>query len=232
MKKIEEALYEKVAAEVESNQKRKGLWTKAYAHSGGSTQRAEALYIKLRVQEELQALQDAAARRSRRRRLGCLLWFVLLFMTLFVVPHLINWLGGKEEVAQETHAEHKDPELHDPVTVDPALAPVYIELPPYVKKLDPAEGERFVQAEIVLQVATDPKYAAMIEASKSQINDIINRILATKKPSDIRTAKGQEALSQEILIAINDALGYARPAQPTGPWGPVIAVLFHSLIIQ
>ena len=85
MKKIEEALYEKVAAEVEANQKRKGLWMKAYAHTGGSTQRAEALYIKLRVQEELLALQDAAARRSRRRRLGCLLWLVLLFLVLLMV---------------------------------------------------------------------------------------------------------------------------------------------------
>lgn len=141
--------------------------------------------------------------------------------------------GEEEETVQEAQAtEHKEPELRDPVTVDPALAPVYIELPPYVKNLDPAEGERFVQAKIVLQVATDPKYSAMIEARKPQINDIINRILATKKPSDIRTAMGQEALSQEILTAINDALGYARPAQPTGPWGPVIAVLFNSLIIQ
>ena len=141
--------------------------------------------------------------------------------------------GGDEEAAHETAvAESKEPELHDPIVVDNAQPPVYIELPPYVKNLDPAEGERFVQAKIVLEVATDPKYAAMIEARKPQINDIINRILASKKPSDIRTATGQEALSQEILTAINDALGYARPAQPSGPWGPVIKVLFNSLIIQ
>lgn len=167
------------------------------------------------------------------------LLFVLLLVGVAFVGGLLlgkhkgGGSGGEEEAAQETAvAEHKEPELHDPVTVDPALAPVYIELPPYVKNLDPAEGERFVQAKIVLQVASDPKYSAMIEGRKPQINDIINRILATKKPSDIRTATGQEALSQEILTAINDALGYARPAQPTGPWGPVIAVLFNSLIIQ
>lgn len=157
---------------------------------------------------------------------------------VFYGKHLIGASGGgspvEEETAQEEPVEHKDkaPELHDPILVDNAQPPVYIELPPYVKNLDPAEGERFVQAKIVLQVATDPKYSAMIEARKPQINDIINRILATKKPSDIRTAQGQEALSQEILGAVNDALGYGRPAQPIGPWGPVIAVLFNSLIIQ
>lgn len=167
------------------------------------------------------------------------LLFVLLLVGVAFVGGLLlgkhkgGGSGGEEEAAQETAvAEHKEPELHDPILVDNAQPPVYIELPPYVKNLDPAEGERFVQAKIVLQVATDPKYSAMIEARKPQINDIINRILATKKPSDIRTATGQEALSQEILTAINDALGYARPAQPTGPWGPVIAVLFNSLIIQ
>ena len=169
---------------------------------------------------------------------------VLLFVLVLVLgAALLGFVFGKhkgggsssaeEEPAQETAvAENKGPELHDPIAVDNAQPPVYIELPPYVKNLDPAEGERFVQAKIVLQMAPDPKYSAMVEGRKPQINDIINRILATKKPSDIRTATGQEALSQEILTAINDALGYARPAQPTGPWGPVIAVLFNSLIIQ
>ena len=124
------------------------------------------------------------------------------------------------------------PMLKDPILVDNTQPPVYIELPPYVTNLDPAEGERYVQANIVLQVATDPKYSAMIEGSKPLINHSINRILASKKPSVIRTTTGQEALSQEILAAVNDALGYPKPAQPTGPWGPVIAVLFTSLIIQ
>ena len=177
--------------------------------------------------------------------LGAIVLFFVLVLVFAVGIAGFLWgrhklgIGGggasEEETVQEAPVERsKEPELelHDPITVDNAQPPVYIELPPYVKNLDPAEGERVVQAKIVLQVATDPKYSAMIEARKPQINDIINRILATKKPSDIRTAQGQEALSQEILGAVNDALGYGRPAQPIGPWGPVIAVLFNSLIIQ
>ena len=193
-------------------------------------------------------MQDEAARKAARsrRRSGCLLWFVLLFLVLL----LIGGAGSKGHESsnekasfgdaqpsrvlgqRQAAAESKELELHAPILVDTTQPPVYIELPPYVKNLDPAEGERFVQAKIVLQMATDPKYSAMVKGRRLQINDIINRILASKKPSDIRTATGQEALSQEILTAINNALGYARPAQPTGPWGPVIAVLFSSLIIQ
>ena len=234
----EESLYEKVLAEVEANQIQKGLWAKAYAHSG-STESTKKLYIKLRVQQ----LQDEAARKAARsrRRSGCLLWFVLLFLVLLL-------FGGASSKVHESSNEKASFGDAQPsrvldqrqaaaqgaqaVRVDYAHPPTYIELPPYVKNLDPAEGERFVQANIVLQVVPDTKYASMIEESKPQINDIINRILASKKPSDIRTATGQDALGQEILTAINDALGYARPAQPTGPWGPVIAVLFSSLIIQ
>lgn len=134
------------------------------------------------------------------------------------------------EAAPTAHAE--EPQLRDPVLNDNTKPPVYIDLPPYVKNLDPAEGERFVQAKISLQMASDPKYAAMIEARKPQVNDAINRILASKKPSDIRTAAGQQALSAEILASLNDMLGYPKPAQPNGPWGPVVAVLFNSLIIQ
>jgi hypothetical protein len=43
-------LYELVAEEIENNQQSKGLWTKALSESAGDMERAEALYIKLRVQ--------------------------------------------------------------------------------------------------------------------------------------------------------------------------------------
>ena len=43
-------LYELVAEEIENNEKSKGLWTKALSDSEGDMERAEALYIKLRVQ--------------------------------------------------------------------------------------------------------------------------------------------------------------------------------------
>tara|TARA_B100000989_G_C19452986_1_gene432644 strand:- start:226 stop:672 length:447 start_codon:yes stop_codon:yes gene_type:complete len=47
---FEERIYELVSKEIESGQKRVGLWAKALATSDGSEERAKSKYIKLRVQ--------------------------------------------------------------------------------------------------------------------------------------------------------------------------------------
>lgn len=47
---IEEKLYEQVAQELKAGKKREGIWVKAMAKSGGELNKAEALYIDLRVQ--------------------------------------------------------------------------------------------------------------------------------------------------------------------------------------
>jgi|SaaInlStandDraft_5_1057022.scaffolds.fasta_scaffold107146_1 hypothetical protein len=46
----EEKLYEQVAQELKAGKKREGIWVKAMAKSGGDLNKAEALYIELRVQ--------------------------------------------------------------------------------------------------------------------------------------------------------------------------------------
>ena len=47
---LEEKLYELVSKEIESGQKRAGLWAKAIAISDGDEEKTKAEYIKLRVQ--------------------------------------------------------------------------------------------------------------------------------------------------------------------------------------
>jgi len=46
----EERLYEQVAQELKAGKKREGIWVKAMAKTGGDLNKAEALYIELRVQ--------------------------------------------------------------------------------------------------------------------------------------------------------------------------------------
>jgi len=46
----EEKLYEQVAQELKAGKKREGVWVKAMAKTGGDLNKAEALYIELRVQ--------------------------------------------------------------------------------------------------------------------------------------------------------------------------------------
>lgn len=47
---IEEQLYERVISELLRGEKRAGIWGKAIADSAGQEEKAEALYIKYRVQ--------------------------------------------------------------------------------------------------------------------------------------------------------------------------------------
>ena len=58
----EEALYERVAAEIATRGVKQGLWAKAFTQCDGSLERTKALYVKLRVQ----ALKDEAALMAQR----------------------------------------------------------------------------------------------------------------------------------------------------------------------
>jgi hypothetical protein len=60
---LEEKLYEQVAQELKAGKKREGIWVKAMAKSDGDLNKAESLYIELRVQairDEILATQKAS----------------------------------------------------------------------------------------------------------------------------------------------------------------------------
>ena len=55
---LEEKLYEEVAFEIENNEIKKGLWAKALSESSGNKNEAEALYIKLRIQNIIDEIKE------------------------------------------------------------------------------------------------------------------------------------------------------------------------------
>ena len=61
----EEKLYEQVAQELKAGKKREGIWVKAMAKTGGDLNKAEALYIELRVQ----AIKDEASLAKAQNKL-------------------------------------------------------------------------------------------------------------------------------------------------------------------
>lgn len=78
MPEIEDRLYEQIAQEIESNAVDKGIWTKAFAQSGGDDKLTRVAYIKARFEKlmaaenaKLEALQrerEEAARREQEQR--------------------------------------------------------------------------------------------------------------------------------------------------------------------
>ena len=62
----EEQMYALAVQEIESGQRRDGLWGKAYAESGGNVDKAKAVYIKLRVQSLYDEVHLAGEIEKRR----------------------------------------------------------------------------------------------------------------------------------------------------------------------
>ena len=66
------------------------------------------------------------------------------------------------------------------------------------------------------------KFLASIDARRPVIDDIIMTILSDKTYSEIATVKGKTALKQELMDAINTALGYQG----------VINIYFTEFVVQ
>jgi len=65
----EEKLYEQVAQELKAGKKREGIWVKAMAKTSGNLNKAEALYIELRVQAIKDETNLALSQRKKRQEL-------------------------------------------------------------------------------------------------------------------------------------------------------------------
>ena len=67
----EEKLYALVVEELEQGYKRDGLWGKAMEESDGSLDKAESIYIKLRVQsikDEMEIIADEISMKTQRKK--------------------------------------------------------------------------------------------------------------------------------------------------------------------
>ena len=143
---------------------------------------------------------------------------------------------------KKKHAEGEDAEeevSHEPpkIKVDPSKPPVFVPLEQFTVNLSPEEGEHFLQSTMVLRVA-DAKVGDSLKLYKPALKHRILMMLSSKKPSELATIEGREALAEEIKEEANDVLGYAPNPKKKGKRnrpedaGPVLAVLFNQFIVQ
>ncbi len=59
---------------------------------------------------------------------------------------------------------------------------------------------------------------------EAQIKDAIIRVLASKTPADVLTSDGKEALKEELIEAVNEAIGLEE--------GPVVNIYFNEFLVQ
>lgn len=175
------------------------------------------------------AAQTAAPVPKRSKKVLILLIAAALVIALLAtaVVGLLLWKKG--------HAGTEEGEsAPTAAVVDLSRPPTFVPMDPFVVNLAPAEGERYLQAVLALQVA-DSKTGDNVKGFMPMIRNEINKVLSSKLPSELSTMEGREALADEIVRRTNTVLGSAPTKQSDGKAahaGPIQAVLFNSFIIQ
>ncbi|MDR1849247.1 MAG: flagellar basal body-associated FliL family protein, partial [Zoogloeaceae bacterium] len=96
----------------------------------------------------------------------------------------------------------------------------------------PENGENgFMQAEISLQVE-GPEADDYLKSLMPRIRNDITLIMSDKQASDLASKEGKVKLAAEVRDAINLIAGPPWRNKDRPPEGPVIEVLFESIITQ
>lgn len=103
----------------------------------------------------------------------------------------------------------------------------YIPLtPPFVVNIKEEKNAHFLQVTTEIKIS-NPELSAEIELHTPAIRHAMNMLLSTQLPTEIRTLEGKEALREEALAAIQEALEEVS-ADPE----LVEQVYFTSFVIQ
>jgi flagellar FliL protein len=106
-----------------------------------------------------------------------------------------------------------------------AAVPVFMTLETFTVNLLPDPGEQYLQTDISLQL-TQAANESLVKQIMPLVKAQILMILSSKRSSEITSIEGKNALSQEIVEAINKLLPQASNGQA------VSGVFFTSFIIQ
>lgn len=178
-----------------------------------------------------EADSDAPPKKSKK-----MLIIILVVVLLLVIGGgaaavlLMKKKGGGDEA--EAHAAPDSTKIK----VDLSKPPTFVTLEPFTVNLAPAEGDHYLQVVLVLKVV-DATIGEQMTAYMPEVRHEINLLLSSKLPSEVATVEGRENLAHDIMVRANYVLGFDEPAddrrrRDPGPWGPVMAVLFNSFIVQ
>jgi len=123
-------------------------------------------------------------------------------------------LSKKNSPAKEK--EHK---------VEPAKAPVFVPLEPFVVNLQSDSGDKYLQVSMTLQ-AQDDETAELIKKNMPQVRSRLLLLLSSKDAAEILTSEGKEKLIEDIVAQAK------QPFVAKGEPQHVNGVFFTSFIVQ
>ena len=178
------------------------------------------------------AAGDAPPKKSKKMLIIILVVVLLLVLGGGAAAVLLMKKKGGEGEEATPHAALEPTKIK----VDLSKPPTFVTLEPFTVNLAPAEGDHYLQVVLVLKVV-DTTVAEQMTAYMPEVRHEVNLLLSSKLPSEVATVEGRENLAYDIMVRANYVLGFDEPKddrrrRDPGPWGPVMAVLFNSFIVQ
>jgi len=168
----------------------------------------------------------------------------LIIVIAGIVLVLVLLIVGVGVWVWKSHASSDADEGDEEVTEvskkskQPDAPPIFVKLDKFTVNLRPADDgnndgyDAYMQTEITLQV-DDMTADARLKNLMPRIRNDITLIMSDKQANALKSREGKAALAVEIRDAINRIAG-PNPGrnQDKPPEGPIIEVLFESIIIQ
>lgn len=129
--------------------------------------------------------------------------------------------AGAVLLLSKKHAPEKEKEHK----VEPAKAPVFVPLEPFVVNLQSESGDKYLQVSMTLQ-ANDDETAELVKKNMPQVRSRLLLLLSSKDAAEILTAEGKEKLIEDIVEQVK------QPFVPKGEPQRVSSVFFTSFIVQ
>lgn len=237
----EEAIYAEAFRELESGQRRDGIWAKAMADSDMDHGKAGGKYIKLRVQSLKDEITVFMAELNRvaaesqtnsfpqssaelpQQKLGTRLFGVLVvFIAIcgfgyYVYTSRLNaanlsaqYIAAADE-GQDAHARSK-------------ANPTYLPLDNMIVNLADQGGEKVAMIGITLEIR-DVQLVGAVKAASPMIRTSVMNLIAQRTEAELLSMAGKKKLVEDILE--DSSVPFGGKADY-----PIVAVLFHSFIVQ
>jgi flagellar FliL protein len=165
-----------------------------------------------------EAVAEEAPKKSKKK----LIIIIVAVLLLVAIGGGAAWyfLHSKATPAGANSAKKEEPKEEAA-----SAEPIFVKLETFTLNLEPSEGEKFLQTDISLNVATEEE-AKSLEQHMPQVRNRILMLLSSKKPSEITSMEGKKALSNEITTQIN------QPFTSNGKPQKILGVFFTSFVIQ
>ncbi|MDE2428281.1 MAG: flagellar basal body-associated protein FliL [Burkholderiales bacterium] len=145
----------------------------------------------------------------------------LIIIIAIAVLVLAGIGGGAAIFLSKKNSANKDKEHKS----EPAKAPVFMALEPFVVNLQSDGGDKYLQVTMTLQVQDDEQ-VNIIKANMPQVRSRLLLLLSSKEAADILSASGKEKLVSDIIDRVN------QPFTAKGEPQKVSGVFFTSFVVQ